>query len=41
VIKEVPPPKKIEDICPPEKDTKKLSKKDKKALRDRGCKVKG
>ena len=33
--------KPIETLCPPVKETRKLSKTAKKALRDKGCKVKG
>lgn len=33
--------KSVESLCPPVEKTKKLSKKDKKVLRNRGCKVKG
>ena len=41
VVVESPKLKMIETLCPPEKDTAKLSKKDKKAQTDNGCKVRG
>lgn len=40
VVKKVPPPP-LEVLCPPVEKTVKLSKKEKKVLIDKGCKVKG
>lgn len=34
-------PKPLEVLCPPVNDTTKMSKAEKKTLRDRGCKVRG
>jgi hypothetical protein len=39
IAKLKPPP--LEDLCPPIEKTVKLSKKEKKVLIDKGCKVKG
>jgi|AntAceMinimDraft_11_1070367.scaffolds.fasta_scaffold77892_3 hypothetical protein len=36
-----PTPKPLEFVCPPEKDTTGLSKKEKQNLRLKGCKIKG
>jgi len=41
VLVDKPSPSPLEVICPPVNKTAKLNVKEKQALRDRGCKVKG
>lgn len=41
VAPERPAPRKLEELCPPVADTAKMSRADKAALRNRGCKVAG